>query len=167
MSGGLEPEIALWALLVIASITDLIWGKIYNALTFAFLGTGLLCRFAFSGMAGGTEACCAVALAFALFFPLWRLKAMAAGDVKLLMAAGAWSSPAEILRLAACAVVIGALVGGVLLVRRSGLKRGLSSVREHLRAMSPSHSHRIPFAPAFLCALFLVRIGEMYRWTWL
>lgn len=163
MSGGLE--IALWALLVIASLTDLIWGKVFNLLTFAFLITGLICRFWLGGLPSLGEACLAVAVAFALFFPLWLAKVMAAGDVKLLMAAGAWTSVGVVVHLALGGIVIGALVGAALLVRRSGWKGGALSVRNHLKTAVPRASQRMPFAPAFLCAFFLVKVAEMYRWS--
>jgi len=165
---SLGSEYALWALLVIASVTDLIWGKVYNWLTFAFLGLGLLFHLLDDGASGAGESALGVLTAFILFFPLWRLGAMAAGDVKLLMAVGAWTTPGLVLRIATGGVVIGALVGLFVMVRQSGLKESLKSVREHIDArVAPVTSHRMPFAPAFLCALFIVKVGEIYQWSWL
>ena len=43
MSEGFE--IAVWILLGSALVTDLLWGKIYNYVTFPFLLIGIFCRF--------------------------------------------------------------------------------------------------------------------------
>ena len=166
MSGG--SEYALWALLAVASVTDLVWGNIFNGVTFAFLVVGVVYRFWRAGIPEGVTALIAIAVAFIFFFPLWRLKLFAAGDVKLLMAVGAWSDSRLVIELALGAILVGAVVGSIVLVRKLGLMAGLRSVREHARVMVPKvKSHRMPFAPAFLCAFFIVKIAEMYHWGFL
>lgn len=165
MAGGLE--IAIYILLVIATITDLRWGKIFNVVTFPFLGLGLAARFWVGGIAGLSDACIAVGVAFILFFPLYALKTLAAADVKLLMALGAWTSTRVVIELAVVSILFGALVGLVVLVRQAGVKGGAKSVAEHARSVTqPKRSHRMPFAPAFLCAFVFLKIAESYRWTW-
>jgi prepilin peptidase CpaA len=164
MAGGYE--LALWALLVCASVTDLLWKKIPNRLTFSFLAAGLLCRFCLEGRHGGQEALLSLAVAFALFFPLWLLNAFKAGDVKLLMAAAPWIPVKTTILLALAAIVVGAIVGIVVLLRHHGVRGSLLSLRNHLRSRStPTSSVRMPFAPAFLCAFCFVRIAEIYRWN--
>lgn len=165
MVGGYE--IALWALLVIATITDLRWGKIFNATTlpFFFLGIGL--RFFHSGVDAGVQSLQAIAVAFALFFPLYYWKTLAAGDVKLLMAIGSWTDPKIVIQLAAVSVVFGALVGILVLVRSLGVKGSAQSVREHTKLVAPARSTRIPFAPAFLCAFMILKIAETYQWSFI
>jgi prepilin peptidase CpaA len=165
MSGG--SEIALWALLVVASVTDLLWGKIFNAVTFFFLFAGILYRLWRVGLPDGGAATLAVAVAFLLFFPLYRVRVVAAGDVKLLMAAGAWSDSKFVLELAMGAVLMGAVVGAIVLVRKLGILASVRNVRAHARITSTGlESHRMPFAPAFLCAFFVLKIAEMCRWSW-
>lgn len=141
-------EIGVWALLFLASVTDLIWGKIFNALTFSFLFLGLSLRFFAFGFTDLQSALLAVGTALLLFFPLYYSHVMAAGDVKLLMAAAAWLSPAQTLKLAVLTILVGALAGLVVLVIRRGRKRT-----------------RIPFAPAFLCAFSFLKIAEIRGWS--
>lgn len=163
MPGGYE--IVIWALLVVASITDLIWGKIYNAVTLPVIAAGLIYRPLVEGSKSGSEAMAAVALAFILFYPLWRIKTFSAGDVKLLMAIGAWSNYVIVLKVGFLAILLGALVGLVVLIRKEGLRGSAKSLFAHLRFSARRMSHRMPFGPAFLCALFVIKIAETKHWS--
>jgi prepilin peptidase CpaA len=161
------PEIALWVLLAVACATDLLWGKIYNWLTFPFLAAGLITRFGFEGYAALGQALASVAVAFALFFPLYVLKVVAAGDAKLLMAMGAWLSGAEVIRIAAIAIVIGALVGLVSLIAQKGLRGSAQSVAENVRSHEPTATAlKMAFGPAFLCAYLIVDVAQLRHWEW-
>jgi Flp pilus assembly protein protease CpaA len=163
MSGGYE--IGLWLLLIVASITDLIWGKIFNWINLAFFIGALICRFYFEGYLGAVSAVWAVLAAFAFFFPLYLLKAMAAGDVKLLMVIGAWTNVVMVSRIAAVSIAVGAFVGLFVLVKNRGLRQGATSVAEHFRAKAGVKSQRMPFAPAFLCAFLILQVFERYGWS--
>jgi prepilin peptidase CpaA len=152
MSGALE--IGLWCLLLVASVTDLLWGKIFNALTFPFLVVGLGLRYFSFGREDLSIGLLAVGTAALVFFPLYYAHIMAAGDVKLLMAAGAWLNPSQTLKLAALTIVIGALAGILIRLFRNGLKD-----------LFRSKLTRIPFAPSFLCAISDLKIAETRGWT--
>ncbi|MGH7500910.1 MAG: A24 family peptidase [Longimicrobiales bacterium] len=101
--------IAFVAVMVAALGWDVATRRIPNALVLV----GLLCALAlrsavgpgalWSGMLGGT-------MAFAITLPLFALRAMGGGDVKLFAAVGAFLGPAAFLS----AFVASALVGGVL-----------------------------------------------------
>lgn len=156
MPGGFE--VTIWTLLLIASVTDLLWGKIFNATTFPFLLAGLVCRFFWLGAPSLREGALAVFFAFALFFPLWLLKVLAAGDVKLLMAAAAWTDARTVIEVGLISILMGALVGLVVLVRRKKKFNELLKV-------GAEGGHRMPFAPAFLCAYALVQVARMKGWN--
>ena len=163
MLGG--PEIALWVLLIVATATDLLWGKIYNWLTFPFLLTGLIYRFAMQGTDGGVVALQSVAVAFALFFPLFAIRAVAAGDAKLLMAMGAWLDPKTTIEIAAVAILFGAAVGLVTLLRQKGLKGSAQSVAENVRQGAPTQrALKMAFGPAFFCAYLVVNLAQVRHW---
>ncbi len=163
MFGG--PEIALWVLLLVASATDLLWGKIYNWLTFTFLLSGLIYRFAFNGADSGIQALIAVAVAFGLFIPLYAVKAVAAGDAKLLMAMGAWTDSKTILQVAGISIVVGALVGLVALIRTKGIGGGAKSIAENVRQGEPTpNAIKMPFGPAFFCAYLIVSVAQARHW---
>lgn len=150
-------EIGVWSLLIGASITDILWGKIYNALVFPFLLAGLVFQFFESGTPALFTGLLAAASAFGLLFPLYFSKIMAAGDVKLLMAVGAWLSPKEIVSLAFISILVGAAVGLFLIVVRNGIRGAFENFRER--------KTRVPFAPAFLCAFSVLKVAEIRGWS--
>lgn len=150
-------EIGVWSLLIGASITDILWGKIYNALVFPFLIVGLAFQFFDAGFPAFSTGILATASAFGLLFPLYFSKIMAAGDVKLLMAVGAWLSPKEVFNLALLSILVGALVGLFLMVAKNGLKGTFENFL--------NRKTRVPFAPAFLCAFSVLKVAEIRGWT--
>ena len=166
MSGGYD--LALWGLLIAASITDLVWGKIYNVLTLSSIAAGILFRLCTGPTSSVTAALIAVACAFAFFFPLYLIKALAAADVKLLMAVGAWSDFKFVLHMAVLSIFMGALVGLVVILKKRGLKNSAIAVASQLdlkhkeRAVKPI---RMPFGPAFLCSFIFLRIAELKGWN--
>ncbi len=164
MSGGFE--VGLWALLILATATDLIWGKIFNWIVLSFLVAGLVFGIWSKGFDQATTSALAIVVAFSLFFPLYLVKALAAGDVKLLMAVAAWANFRFVLELGFTGILIGAVVGTLLLAHTKGIRGAWDSVRAHYkRTVVPVKSHRIPFAPAFLCAFILMHVMERYHWS--
>jgi prepilin peptidase CpaA len=97
---------------VIAATTDLIWGRIFNWLT----ATALVIGAALAGWAGGWAGLgdsLAGALAGLLAYGwMFKLGFMGGGDVKFLMALGAWGG----LRYVEEVAVLGVLVGGAMAV---------------------------------------------------
>ncbi len=154
MSLGLET--VLWVLLVISTVTDLLSGKIYNLITFPALALGILVQVWVGGITILPSVLLAIGIAFALFFPLYFFKVLAAGDVKLLMAVAAWSDSSQILKLALVSIFIGGTVGLIILVTKKGVKESVSG-------MFTSQT-RIAFAPAFLCAMMVIKIMEINGW---
>ncbi len=163
LTGGIEG--VLWALFGIATITDLLKGKIYNTLTFSFLVAGFCARLVSQGAVGGQSAFLSLLCAFALYFPLWHLKVLAAGDVKLLMAASPWLSVPETVRLAMLSILFGAAVG--LFLR---LRMNLKDEEPEFKAAPYTGTKKLlkmPFAPAFFCAFIMMQIATMKHWgTW-
>jgi prepilin peptidase CpaA len=103
-------QVAVAALAVIAAVSDLRTRRIPNALTFGAAALALLMQFAWAGWAGLASALAGWAIGLALFFPVYALGGMGAGDVKLLAAFGAWLGPWGAIWTA----FYGALAGGVL-----------------------------------------------------
>lgn len=160
-------EGVLWALLLIACVTDLVWGKIFNVVTFTFILGGLAFRFWAGGLPSFLESFSAVVLIFLVSFPLYWLKAFAAGDVKLLMAVGAWSNFGFSIRLGLISVLVGAIVGILLLWRERGVKGGVLNVIRHFGLAKAKNSTRMPFGPAFLSALLILKISEINHWSFI
>ena len=81
-------NIGLVAMLIIAVITDLSSHKIPNSLVLFGLVASLICQcFVLQGE-GGLNWLTGITVAFICFIPLYLLRGMAAGDVKLMMAVG-------------------------------------------------------------------------------
>lgn len=155
----------VWLLLFLATVTDLRSGKIPNLLTFSFLGVGIFLKFFFEGgFSSLGEGLLSVLLAFALFFPLYFAGIMAAGDVKLLMAAGIWLNTSQVLKLAGATVVIGAIVGFLVMLQQRGIKSSIQNLSHHLQAHKKKNSTRMPLAPAFFCAFCFLKISEIQGW---
>jgi prepilin peptidase CpaA len=92
---------------VIASVWDLRTGRIPNALTFGGAAAAIATHLV---MGGPGEAAWSVAgwmVGCAVFFPVFLLGGMGAGDVKLLAAMGAWVGPIGALPVAFCTAIAG------------------------------------------------------------
>jgi prepilin peptidase CpaA len=98
--------------LLLACITDLRTRRIPNALTLSAIVSALVFHAVTGGLsaAGGSLAGCFVGAL--LFFPMFALRGMGAGDVKLLAAVGAWLGPSEV----AIAALATSIAGGVIAI---------------------------------------------------
>lgn len=100
-----------WAALVIglvASVTDLRHRRIPNSLTLSAAVVAVGFHAATDGLSGAGMSIAGWAAGVALFFPLFALGGMGAGDVKLLAALGAWLGPQRALWTA----LYGSIAGG-------------------------------------------------------
>jgi prepilin peptidase CpaA len=106
------PSIAVIALGAAASAIDWTTRRIPNALTLGAAAAGLAFAAATGGLGPLAWSAAGFGIGLALFLPLFALRAMGGGDVKLLAAFGAWLGPALVCWVA----VYGAIAGGVLAV---------------------------------------------------
>jgi prepilin peptidase CpaA len=104
-------EVILICLVAQAAVTDLAMRKIPNVLILSGLLLALILHLlAGQPWAPVTQWLAGCLAGFFLFLPLYLLRGMAAGDVKLMAMVGAFSGPAAALRIA----VLSYLIGGVL-----------------------------------------------------
>lgn len=166
----------LWCLavlalgMVMAVETDLRARRIPNLLVLLLLGAGITLNVIgpangregifshFPGALGAGPALLGVLLGLALFLPFYLLRAMGAGDVKLLAALGAFVGPGEIIGLALGILVAGGLlaVGRMLWARNgrlvlSNVKLALSGLMVGARPFDPAtqSAAHMPYALAF------------------
>ena len=104
------PSLAVIALGAAASAIDWTTRRIPNALTFGAAAAGLVFALATGGLDALLWSAAGFGLGLVLFLPLFALRAMGGGDVKLLAAFGAWLGPALVCWVA----VYGAIAGGLL-----------------------------------------------------
>lgn len=116
------PHVAVIIVAALAAISDLRTRRLPNALTFGSAGLALGVQFMLSGWPGVATALAGWAVGLLVFFPVYALGGMGAGDVKLLAAFGAWLGPWGAIWTA----FYGALAGGVLALGVS-LTRGYTT----------------------------------------
>lgn len=123
-------------LLCAGAATDLRSRRIPNALTFGGAVTGLLLNIALFRLAGVSSSLAGWALGTALLLIPFLLRAMGAGDVKLVAAVGAWAGPSFVLRVILFGALAGALIAvAFLLVRGYGgqiLRGAVAGLRSQL-----------------------------------
>lgn len=138
MSGSTDlaqvPAYAVTALALAAAWTDARTARIPNRLTFSALLAGFTFQLGWRGGEGAQLALTGIGIALLLTGWAYAVKALGAGDVKLLMAIGAWLSP----RLTAEVILLSLGVGAAMAVVQLALKGRLSSFiqRAALLAMS-------------------------------
>lgn len=129
--------ITIIAVSLVAVLTDVLRGRIYNWLTLPALAAGLVASFSVGGLATGGDALLGAGAGLALYGWIFFLGFMGGGDVKLLMALGAWGG----LRFAVETALLGVLLGGLMSV-------GMLAVHGRLRDFA-RRMHR------FLLTLFV------------
>jgi prepilin peptidase CpaA len=128
--------VAVVALVAAAAVCDLHSRRLPNALTFGAAAIAL----ALQGVTGGWPALassglgCAVGLA--LFFPLYALGGMGAGDVKLLGAIGAWLGPMGAVWTGLYGAIAGGAMALVVALGRGYARTALRNVGTMLRVWS-------------------------------
>ena len=121
-------NIVVIVLVALACITDLRTRRIPNALTFpAAIGALLFHGFA-AGIGGVGVSAAGWSLGAALFFPIFALRGMGAGDVKLLAAVGAWLGPVAVLSVALITAVAGGIAGIAVALGHGYLGTALTNV---------------------------------------
>ena len=103
-------QIAAIVVVVIACVPDVSSRRIPNVLTFGAAAAAAAFHVATAGWSGLGHSLGGWVVGALLFFPMFALRGMGAGDVKLLAAVGAWLGPAQVFWVA----LITSMVGGVL-----------------------------------------------------
>src|SRR3990170_1960700 len=103
-------RVVLLALVGVSAVVDLRSRRIPNQLTFGGAAAGLAYQGWAGGLAGIGHGIGGWAAGIALFLPMYLLRGMGAGDVKLLGAGGAWFGPMG----AVWSALYTALAGGIL-----------------------------------------------------
>jgi prepilin peptidase CpaA len=130
MSGKTDLLVAAVSVVsVIAAVTDVATGRIYNWLTVPALVLGLAAGAWLGGWNGLGHAALGAGAGLLLYGWMFWLRVMGGGDVKLLMALGALGGVAYVTEVA----VLGVLLGGAFAVAWLGLHGRLAAFVRKLR----------------------------------
>jgi prepilin peptidase CpaA len=118
MTVQLPVVVQVWLAIVVitAGIYDLRFRRIPNWLALAGLVVGLALNALLFGLPGLQTSGLGLGLAFLIYFPLYLLRAMGAGDVKLMAAIGAIVGPGNWFVLFITTAILGGLFGVILLL---------------------------------------------------
>src|SRR5215813_2561258 len=102
----------------LAAVLDVRWRRIPNWLALGALLLGLLLQVSRFGLPGVAIGLAGAALGFGLLLPFYMLRAVGAGDVKLLAAVGAMVGPQNLLTVALGAAIVGGVMSVAVLARQ-------------------------------------------------
>lgn len=104
-----------------ASYTDLVKNRIPNSITFPAILIGIALNTYLHGMTGFYSAVSGSALGIACLLPFYMAGGMAAGDVKLMSAVGAFLGSSMIFKAVLLSLICGSILGIIWLVRSNGI----------------------------------------------
>ena len=123
-----EFIIPVLAIAAVACITDMTTRRIPNALTFGAAGAAFAVRGLLHGGPGLFEAAAGWVIGFAILFPLFFVRGLGAGDVKLVAALAAWFGPVDAVWLALYTAIVGGIIGIGYALARGYLRTALSNL---------------------------------------
>jgi len=128
-------QVGLAVVVLIAAIYDIRFRRIPNWLTLSGLLIGFgLNSFLFE-MSGLRMAAFGLGLALLIYFPLYLLRGMGAGDVKLMGAIGAIVGPANWFGIFLLSSILGGLIAIILVVFKGRLRKTFANVGFMLKEM--------------------------------
>lgn len=122
----------LISMVALAAITDLRSRRIPNALVASGMAAALMFQIFIPGGGGWTAWLFGALTGFALFFPIYMVRGMAAGDVKLMAAVGAFVGPLTALHIALATFLIGGAWGLAVII----FNRKVRATWTNLRAIA-------------------------------
>jgi prepilin peptidase CpaA len=115
-------------LLTLACLTDLRSRRIPNVLTLSAAAAAVLFHLATGGWSAAAWSVAGLVLGALLFFPMFALRGMGAGDVKLLAAIGAWLGPGQVAAVALATSIAGGAIAVVVALAHGYLRSALTNL---------------------------------------
>ena len=155
-------------IVIVACVFDVATSRIPNALTFTTAALALAFHALVPSGLGVTFALIGLVVGLAVFFPLFALGAMGAGDVKLMAAIGAWLGWKAIVFVALYGSAAGGVLALIVALRRQYVRQAFRNLKMlgmywWLEGVKPlpaltlesKHSMRFPYALAIAAGLAL------------
>lgn len=128
-------QLLLAAAVVTAAATDLRRREIPNWLTFGAMAAGLAVHPYLDGWAGLRFSIMGFLIAALIFLPLFALRFLGGGDVKLMGAIGALAGHSNLLVVFILDALVAGVAAVVLIIARRRVKRTLRNIVEGVRSM--------------------------------
>ncbi len=169
----MPPDLFLCAILISAASTDMAERRIPNLIPVSGLALALLLALC-SPFSITVLDCVLGALAgLLLFLPFYMLRGMAAGDVKLMAAVGAFVGPAMVVRIGVTTFVVGGLLALLMLVASGRLWQCLDNLWQLCKGLWLRAHHGTTPAPVassggipYAVAIALSTIGNLSWQRW-
>lgn len=165
--------IVLGVLLAAAVVSDLRERRVSNTLNVCVLMTGAAAALLTLGVsAGAQQIVTGVGLALVIWFPMFALRLMGAGDVKLMTASAAWLGWQGTLVASVATGIFGGLLGAFWLLRSHGAASAVHTMATAVRApwlmkLRPYEAReRVPYALAIAAGVataWWITIGSALR----
>lgn len=163
-----------------AILLDLFYHKIPNLLSFTAIICGLLCNGYFAQLEGLLNASYGLSLALIVLLPVFILRVLGGGDVKLMMGIGALMGPHLLLWSLAYAVAAGAITSLCLVLYKVGIKGILTTISRYKDCLllqtyfkpdaNEAAGQKVPYAPAlaigwaYACAMDAQIVNLYHFW---
>jgi prepilin peptidase CpaA len=128
-------QVSLVLLVVIAAYFDLRWRRIPNWLAFGGVLTGIGLNAFMNESAGLKASLLGLGLAFVVYLPLYTVRGVGGGDVKLMAAVGAVTGPRNWIAISLFTAITGGLAAVVLVALRGRMRTTLGNVLSILRSI--------------------------------
>lgn len=138
----------------LAALTDLRWRRIPNGLTLAGFVAGVVLQVVRFGPSGLLIALAGAALGLVLLLPFYVIRAIGAGDVKLLGALGALLGPLTLVSAALYGAVVGGVISAIMLAQRRKLARSFIDMVSNPMGMKRSGA-KAPYGVAIASGVYL------------
>jgi prepilin peptidase CpaA len=127
-------QAALFLLVILAAVNDLATRRIPNRLLLAGLACALLLH-VFSAVPGKSLliALSGMGVGLAVFLPLYLLRGMAAGDVKMMAVVGAFVRPVDVFEIVVVTWLAGGLMGLLIVLLNGRLRLAFDNLGRMLR----------------------------------
>ena len=172
-SSVLLSIVVLGTLLAGAVSSDLRERRVSNSLNLSVLAAGVLVAMLTLGVADGAkQVLSGVGLALVIWFPMFALRLVGAGDVKLMAASAAWLGWQGTFVASLATGIFGGLLGAFWLLRSHGVVSALHSVATAVRApwimkLRPYDARdRVPYALAIavgVATAWWITVGSALR----
>ncbi len=148
----------MYAVIAVCAITDVMYGKIFNKITYPAVLLGLIVN-AMLGMKSFQSSVIGMLVAFILFLIVFMIGGLGGGDVKLMAAIGAIKGYPFVMYAAFYSALVGGLMSIAIMIWKGKFLRGMRNIFRVIfsyvfsfifpgmkpLSLSPEESEKIPF----------------------